>query len=71
MNDNNKQAPGMWDVAKSVMAAFLGVQKSKHYERDFTHGKPWQYITLGIIGVVIFIAVILGIVNLVLSLAGV
>lgn len=71
MNDNNKQAPGLWDVAKSVMAAFLGVQKSQHYERDFTHGKPWQYITLGIIGVVIFIAVIIGIVNLVLSLAGV
>lgn len=52
------------------MAAFLGVQKSSHYERDFTHGKPWQYITLGIIGVVIFIAVIIGVVNLVMSLAG-
>ncbi|MFO8025560.1 DUF2970 domain-containing protein [Thiohalophilus sp.] len=71
MDDDNKQAPGLWDVAKSVMAAFLGVQKSKHYERDFTHGKPWQYITLGLIGVVIFIAVIIGVVNLVLSLAGV
>lgn len=71
MDNDNKQTPGLWDVAKSVMAAFLGVQKSKHYERDFTHGKPWQYITLGIIGVVIFIAVIIGVVNLVLSLAGV
>lgn len=71
MSDEHKQAPGLWDVAKSVLAAFLGVQKSKHYERDFTHGKPWQYITLGIIGVVIFIAVIIGVVNLVMSLAGV
>ncbi|MDY6979721.1 MAG: DUF2970 domain-containing protein [Pseudomonadota bacterium] len=71
MDNDNKQTPGLWDVAKSVMAAFLGVQKSKHYERDFTHGKPWQYITLGLIGVVIFIAVIIGVVKLVLSLAGV
>ncbi|MEX2365905.1 MAG: DUF2970 domain-containing protein [Pseudohongiellaceae bacterium] len=71
MSNDNKQAPGLWDVAKSVMAAFLGVQKSKHYERDFTHGKPWQYITLGIVGVVIFIAVIIGIVNIVMSMAGV
>jgi hypothetical protein len=71
VNDDNRQAPGLWDVAKSVMAAFLGVQKSKHYERDFTHGKPWQYITLGIIGVVIFIAVIIIVVNIVMSLAGV
>ncbi|HER63167.1 MAG TPA: DUF2970 domain-containing protein [Desulfobacteraceae bacterium] len=71
MSEENRQSPGLWDVAKSVLAAFLGVQKSKHYERDFTHGKPWQYITLGIIGVVIFIAVLVGIVNLVMSLAGV
>jgi hypothetical protein len=71
VNDENRQAPGLWDVAKSVMAAFLGVQKSKHYERDFTHGKPWQYITLGIIGVIIFISIIIAIVNLVMSLAGV
>ncbi|MDZ7802880.1 DUF2970 domain-containing protein [Thiohalophilus sp.] len=71
MSDENKQAPGLWDVAKSVMAAFLGVQKSKHYERDFTHGKPWQYITIGLIGVVIFIAVIIGVVKVVMSLAGV
>lgn len=71
MNDDNRQAPGLWDVAKSVMAAFLGVQKSKHYERDFTYGKPWQYITLGIIGVVLFIALIIIVVNVVMSLAGV
>ncbi|MDR9436327.1 MAG: DUF2970 domain-containing protein [Thiohalophilus sp.] len=71
MDNDNNQAPSLWDVAKSVMAGFLGVQKSKHYERDFTHGKPWQYITLGLIGVVIFIAVIIGVVRLVLSLAGV
>jgi len=68
---SERKEPGLWDVAKSVLAAFLGVQKQEHYERDFAHGKPWQYITLGIIGVVIFILVIVGVVNLVMSLAGV
>lgn len=71
MNEEHKTAPGLWDVTRSVLAALLGVQKYKNYEKDFTHGKPWQYITIGVIGVVLFIVIILGIVNLVMSLAGV
>ncbi len=71
MSNEQKKEPGLWDVAKSVLAAFLGVQKSKHYERDFSHGKPWQYITLGLIGVVLFIVIIVSVVKVVMSLAGV
>jgi len=72
MNDKTeKKAPSLWDVAKSVQAAFLGVQSSKNYERDFQHGKPSQYIIIGLIGVAIFIAVIIGVVKLVMKLAGV
>lgn len=72
MNDESqKKAPSLWQVAKSVQAAFLGVQSSKNYERDFQHGKASQYIIIGLIGVAIFIGVIIGIVMLVLKLAGV
>lgn len=72
MNDETqKKEPSLWEVAKSVQAAFLGVQSRKNYERDFQHGKPSQYIIVGLIGVAIFIAVIIGIVMLVLNLAGV
>jgi hypothetical protein len=72
MNDETqKKAPSLWQVAKSVQAAFLGVQSSKNYERDFQHGKPSQYIIIGLIGVAIFIAVLIGIVMLVMKLAGV
>jgi len=65
------QPPSLWQVAKSVLAAMLGVQKSENYQRDFQYGKPSQYIILGLIFVTLFILILVGIVNLVLSLAGV
>lgn len=72
MNDETeKKAPSLWDVAKSVQAAFLGVQSRKNYERDFQHGKPSQYIIVGLIGVAIFIAIIIAVVKLVMKFAGV
>jgi hypothetical protein len=72
MNDETqKKAPSLWDVFKSVQAAFLGVQSSKNYERDFQHGKPSQYIIIGLIGVAIFIAILISVVMIVIKLAGV
>ena len=65
------QTPSIWQVAKSVLAAMLGVQKSENYQRDFQYGKPGQYIVLGLIFVVLFILILVGIVQLVLSLAGI
>lgn len=70
MNEpNNKPAPTLWQVTKSVFAAFLGVQSSKNYQRDFSYGKPSQYIIIGLVGVLLFILTIVSVVNLVLSLA--
>jgi hypothetical protein len=63
--------PTLWQVAKSVLAALLGVQKSENYQRDFQYGKPSQYIILGLIFVTLFILIIVGVVKLVLSQAGV
>jgi hypothetical protein len=63
--------PTLWQVAKSVLAALLGVQKSENYQRDFQYGKLRQYIILGLVFVTLFILIIVGIVKLVLSLAGV
>lgn len=67
--DNNK-APTLWDVTKSVLAAMLGVQKSKNYQRDFQYGKPWQYVIVGLIAVGVFIGILVTVVNLVMSSAG-
>lgn len=71
MSDEDKKEPSLLEVTRSVMWAFLGVQKNKNYERDFKHGKPSQYIIIGLIGVSLFIFIIVMIVKLVLSLAGV
>ena len=71
MSDEDKQTPSLLDVARSVLWAMIGVQKSKNHERDFKYGKPWQYIIVGFIGVVIFITIIITVVKFALSMAGV
>lgn len=71
MNDEDKNTPSLLDVARSVLWAMIGVQKSKNHERDFKYGKPSQYIIVGIIGVAIFIAILITVVKFALSMAGV
>lgn len=66
-----KRDPGLWEVTKSVLAAFLGVQSRKNYERDFTYGRPWQYIVIGLVGVGLFITLVVSVVMIVMSVAGV
>lgn len=68
MSDGEKQ--GLWDTFKGVWAAFLGVQSSKKQEEDFTKGSATNYIIVGLVFVVIFILVMVGIVNLVMSNVG-
>jgi len=68
--DKDKNAPSLWQVVQSVLAALLGVQKNKNYERDFKHGKASQYIIIGLIAVGIFIGTIITVVNIVMSQAG-
>ncbi len=67
---NDMKEPNLWDVTKSVLSAFLGVQSRKNYERDFSYGKPWQYILIGLIGVGVFIGLIITVVSIVLSNVG-
>lgn len=69
-SDSQKET-SLLDVARSVLWAFIGVQKSKNYERDFKHGKPSQYIIVGLLGVAIFIAILVTVVKFALSLAGI
>ncbi|MEM8769033.1 MAG: DUF2970 domain-containing protein [Pseudomonadota bacterium] len=70
-NDAEDEAAGesltLWQVMSSALAAGFGVQSSKNRERDFTRGKPSQFIAIGILFTVLFVLVMVGIVNLVLS----
>jgi hypothetical protein len=54
---------------KSVAAAFFGVQSNKNRERDFSEGKLSHFIIVGVIGVIVFVAVLIAIVTLVIPSA--
>jgi hypothetical protein len=65
MSDKNNMN-SFKDTAKSVGAAFLGVQSEANRKRDFTQGKFSHFIIAGVIGVVLFIGVLLLVVSAVL-----
>ena len=72
MNDPaDNKPPTFWQVLHSVMAAAFGVQSAKNRARDFSHGKPSQFLILGLLFTLVFALTLFGIVKLVLHLAGV
>lgn len=62
-----KESTGLTSVVASVAAAFFGVQSDQNRERDFSQGKFSHFVIGGIIGVVLFVATLVLIVNIVLS----
>lgn len=54
----NDLRPSTWQVFKSVMASFFGVQNEQTRQRDFSHGRPGQFIVIGLILTGAFIAII-------------
>ena len=63
--------PNAIQIILSVLASFFGVQSSKNRQRDFSHGKPIHFIIAGLLLTVAFVLLVWGVVNLVLSSAGV
>ena len=47
--ESPEKPPTFWQVLHSVMAAAFGVQSGKNRTRDFTHGKPSQFLLLGLL----------------------
>jgi hypothetical protein len=62
-SDNNSDFKA---TAKSVGAAFFGVQSDNNRERDFSEGKLSHFIIAGVIGVALLIGVLIAVVSLVL-----
>ncbi len=52
---------------RAVAWSFFGVRKSSGYEKDITELNPVHVVIGGVLGALIFIAVLLGLVNWVLS----
>lgn len=68
-NDNEKP-PTLGQVLHSVTAAAFGVQSGKNRARDFRHGKPSQFIVIGVLFTGLFVLVLFALVKLILHLAG-
>ena len=70
-NGNGSKSPSFASMLGSVLASMFGVQSNRKREQDFTHGKPSQYIVIGLLVTVMFMLTIWGVVTLVMKLAGV
>ena len=69
-NEESK-APSLLNVLGSVLASMFGVQSNRKRAEDFGHGKPWQYIIIGLLATVVFILTVWTVVSIVMKLAGV
>lgn len=59
MNEQpEKEYTSTWEVIRSTLAAFFGVQSYEQRKRDFTYGNPWHYIFSGFLMTVILVLLI-------------
>ena len=67
----NEEAPlRFWDLVKSTLSAFLGVQSNANRERDFRRGKLSHFIWMGLLFGLLFVLTLVGVVQLVLHFTG-
>jgi hypothetical protein len=59
--------PTFFQMVKSVLSAFLGVQSQANRTQDFTGGSASHYIAVGIGVTIVFILMIVLVVKLVLG----
>jgi hypothetical protein len=60
---------GFLQVLGSVLSSFVGVQKDATRERDFKHGRPRDFILVGVLLTILFVLSVWGVVQLVMHLA--
>ena len=59
-----------WQLFRSTLSAFIGVQSNANRERDFKHGKVSHFIWMGLLFGLVFVLTLVGVVQLVLHFAG-
>jgi len=65
--DSENKGITLLQLISSTLFAALGIQKRSNMERDFSKGKPAQFIVAGILFTAIFVLVVVLVVNLVLG----
>jgi len=70
---NEQQEPPLrfTELLQSVLAAAFGVQSGKNRSRDFSRGKPSQFIAIGILFTAVFVLLLFVIVKVVLYFSGI
>ncbi len=68
-SDENNQI-GFWQLARSTLSAFIGVQSNANRERDFKYGKVSHFIAIGLLFGLVFVCTIVGVVRVVISVTG-
>jgi hypothetical protein len=58
-----------WQLLKSTLSAFVGVQSNANRERDFKRGKLSHFIWMGLLFGTAFVLTLLSVVQLVLHFA--
>ena len=61
-----EQGLTLLQLMHSALMAAVGVQSSENRKRDFSRGRPGQFIAIGIIFTALFVLLVIGVVNLVL-----
>ena len=56
-----------WNAFKSVMAAFVGVQKADNLRADFSKKTAMPFIVVGIVMTILFVIAVIGIAKLAIS----
>lgn len=67
MSDQDKSL-GLFQVVRSVLASFIGIQNDQTRERDFSRGRAKDFILVGVVLTLTFILVVWGMVQLAMSL---
>ena len=69
-NTEEEKYLSFWQLLKSTMSAFIGVQSNANRERDFKHGKISHFIWMGLLFGLTFVLTLVAVVQLVLHFAG-
>ena len=68
--EEEKVTINFWQLLKSTMSAFIGVQSNANRERDFKHGKVSHFIGIGILFGITFVLAITTLVKVVMNSLG-
>jgi len=68
-NSEEEMKLSFWQLLKSTLSAFVGVQSNANRERDFTHGKVSHFIWMALLFGLVFVLTLIGVVQLVMHLS--